>query len=64
MTNRIFNLCVDLLVWLARLLGMSYESVNVWVFCVIWPIFTLMLIAIVVWQYFIIRKMRGTSDHG
>ncbi len=64
MVERIFQLCVDLLVWLARLLGMSYEEVNVWIFCVIWPLFTLLLIAVVVWQYVIIQKMKETSDHG
>ncbi len=58
MTDRIFQLCVDLLVWLARLLGTSYEVVNVWIFCVIWPIFTLLLVGIVVWQYWTIRKLR------
>ncbi len=61
MTNRIFQLCVDLLVWLAHLLGMTYEEVNVWIFCVIWPLFTLLLIAVVVWQYLIIRKLRITQ---
>lgn len=64
MTNRIFQLCVDLLLWLARLLDTSYEAINVWIFCVIWPLITLLLIAVVVWQCFIIRKLKGTTDHG
>ena len=46
MTNRIFQLCVDLLLWLARLLDTSYEAINVWIFCVIWPLITLLLIAV------------------
>jgi len=64
MTNRIFQLCVDLLVWLAHLLGTSYEAVNVWIFCVIWPLLTVLLIAVVAWQYFIIRKLRRTQTGG
>ena len=64
MISNTFSLCVELLVWLAHLLGMSYEEVNVWIFCVIWPLITLLLIAVVVWQCFIIRKLKGTTDHG
>jgi len=34
----------------SRHLGTTYEAANVWVFIVIWPIFTLSLIAVVVIQ--------------
>ena len=64
MTNRIFNLCVDLLVWLAGLLGITYEEINVWIFCVIWPLITMLLIAVVVWQYYLIRRLRRKSSDG
>lgn len=50
MMERIFLLCVAILLWMAKLLGTTYEAVNVWFFCVIWPAFTLVLIAIVIWQ--------------
>ncbi len=64
MTNRIFQFCVDLLVWLAGLLGISYQEINVWIFCVIWPLLTLLLVAVVVWQCFIILKLRRKSSDG
>ncbi len=44
MTEKIFNSCVDLLIWGARLLGMTYKEINVLIFCIIWPILTLFLI--------------------
>ena len=44
MINTIFRLCVSFLVWLAGKIGMSYEAVNVWIFCIIWPALTLGLI--------------------
>ena len=37
MSERIFNFCVQLLEWLAKKLGMSYEQVNVLIFCVLVP---------------------------
>ena len=43
--DTIFNWSVHALVWLAQLLGITYEEINVWVFCVAWPLFTLVLLA-------------------
>ena len=57
MIDVIFDFCVILLVFLAERLGMTYEAINVWFFVVIWPIFTLTLIVVVVWQRIKIRKL-------
>ena len=40
----IFNWAVHALVRLAHLLGISYEEINVWLFCVSWPLVTVALI--------------------
>ena len=40
----IFHVCVSMLLDLARVTGLSYEAVNVIIFCVIWPLGTLFLI--------------------
>ena len=57
MVDVTFDLCVLVLVVLAEWLGITYEAINVWFFVVIWPIFTLALIAVVVWQQLKIRKL-------
>jgi hypothetical protein len=57
----VFDGCVLLLLFLADLLGMTYKAINVWIFVIIWPAFTLALIAIVIWQRLEIRKL---LDHG
>ena len=36
--HAIFHGAVHALVGLAQLLGISYEEVNVWLFCVAWPL--------------------------
>lgn len=56
--DSVFNGCVDLLVWGAGCLGMSYKEINVWIFCVIWPAFTLLLIGVAIWQQIKIRRLR------
>ena len=44
----IYNFCVQLLIDSARFLGISYEEINVWLFCVIWPLASLILFAEVI----------------
>ena len=51
--NFIFHSSVDALILLARLLGMTYEEINVWLFCVTWPVLTLLLMYAV---YFLMRQ--------
>ena len=41
MIGKVFKGCVLFLLWLAKKLGMTYNEVNVWIFCVIWPVITL-----------------------
>jgi Flp pilus assembly protein TadB len=62
MIDNIFDLCVSLLVWLAGLLGITYKAVNVWIFVIIWPIFTLRLIWIVFRQRRQIKQLEGMPD--
>jgi len=39
-----FDFCVRLLFAVGRYLGISYEEVNVWLFCIIWPALTLLMV--------------------
>ena len=60
MMDQIFDWCVSLLVYWAGALGITYKEINVWVFVIIWPIFTIILVVIILWQQ---RKIRHlTTD--
>jgi len=50
MMDSIFDWCVDVLVYWASILGITYKEINVWVFVIIWPIVTIALIGIILWQ--------------
>ena len=41
--DKTFDFCVKLLFDVADIIGISYEEINVWIFCVIWPILTLIM---------------------
>ena len=43
-----FDYCVKLLIDLAHSMGITYEETNVWIFCIIWPIFSFVMIAEIV----------------
>ena len=46
--DTVFNFCEVLLVDLANILGITYEEINVWIFCIIWPLLSLILFAEVI----------------
>lgn len=37
----LFNLCVQWLLYTGNKLNMSYEKINILIFCIIWPIITI-----------------------
>lgn len=38
--DSLFDTCVLLLVWVSGVLGLTYEEVNIYLFCVVWPLLT------------------------
>ncbi len=56
--NQIFDWCVNVLVYWAGIFGITYKEINVWVFVILWPILTLILIGIIILQQ---RKIKQLS---
>lgn len=50
MVDSIFDWCVQVLIYWANILGITYKEINVWVFVIIWPILTIILIGIIAVQ--------------
>ena len=46
--DNVFDWSVNALVECAKLLGITYEEINVWLFCVAWPLVTLAMVAVIV----------------
>jgi hypothetical protein len=47
--DSIFDWAVLALVWLGNLLGISYEEINVYLFCIAWPLVTVLMM-VVIWN--------------
>ena len=56
-----FDWCVRLLIDGARLMGITYEEINIWIFVVGWPLATAVMVAVIVWQWRQIRGLRRIS---
>ena len=46
--NKLFDLCVDLLIWVSDKLGVSYEAINIWIFVIIEPIIFIIMISYII----------------
>ncbi|HMV43122.1 MAG TPA: hypothetical protein PK079_07420 [Leptospiraceae bacterium] len=62
LTDIVFDWCVEFLIYWAKILGISYNEINVYLFCIIWPIFTILLIAIILYQWRIISKLKSKKN--
>ena len=41
----LFNLAVRWLYAWAEFFGITYEEINVWIFCILWPVVTIVMLA-------------------
>jgi hypothetical protein len=57
MMDQIFDCCVNVLIYWAGMFGITYKEINVWVFVIIWPILTIILMGILVMQRRIIHQL-------
>jgi len=57
MMDQVFDWCVDVLVYWAGILGITYKELNVWVFVIIWPVLTILLIGIIVMKHRTISQL-------
>tara|TARA_A100001234_G_scaffold138799_1_gene121844 strand:+ start:302 stop:487 length:186 start_codon:yes stop_codon:yes gene_type:complete len=61
MIDYLFYLCVDILIWLAKVTGTTYEFVNIVIFVIGYPVFVIILLCIIYLQYKIIKKLNAKT---
>jgi hypothetical protein len=59
--DAIFDWCVQILLLLAAQLGITYKEINVWVFVIVWPILSLVMLAIIIRQQIVIQRLRKSK---
>ena len=60
--DAIFDWCVDILVYYAGVFGITYKEINVWVFVIIWPIVTIVLVVWLIIQQARIRRLQKSLE--
>lgn len=56
--NALFDWCVHILVVGAHSLGISYNEINIWIFCIIEPVLFVLMLVVILWQWQRIRRLR------
>tara|TARA_R100000808_G_C2045139_1_gene83021 strand:- start:202 stop:396 length:195 start_codon:yes stop_codon:yes gene_type:complete len=51
-----FDAAVTALYWTADLFGVTYEEINVYIFCILWPLTVVVLIAQTFWIVRLYRR--------
>jgi hypothetical protein len=54
----VYNYCMDFIIALTRITGLSYYDVNALFFIVFWPLMSIMLPLILLYQKFVLRKKK------
>ena len=60
--DAIFDWCAQVLVYFAGVFGITYKEINVWVFVIIWPILTLVLVIWLIVQRVRICRLQGLLE--
>jgi len=55
--QELFQICVDILRWIASKTGITYEEANIWIFVIIHPLLTLWLLI----RTFVLKKKLQAS---
>ena len=59
--HALFDWCVRILISGGHILGISYEEINIWIFCIIGPIAFVLMFTAIMWQWLLIRKLKRSS---
>ena len=57
--NSAFKWCVELLQVWAKKLNMTYEEINIWIFCIIEPIVFIVMVVIIIKQYKRVKQLQN-----
>jgi hypothetical protein len=62
--DAIFDWCVAVLVYFAGMFGITYKEINVWVFVILWPALTLVLVVLLTAQQIRLRRLQRKLKEG
>ena len=57
--HELFDICVDILIWIAEVFGITYKEANIWIFVIIEPIAFVLMAVVIVRQWMRIRSLKN-----
>jgi len=60
--HELFDICVDILYWIADVFGITYKEANIWIFVIIEPIVFFLMAIIILWQWRRIRSLKSPLE--
>jgi hypothetical protein len=58
----LFSLCVNVMIVLGHFLGISYQAVNIYIFCILGPIVFLLMLRKIIIQKRIINELKNPKN--
>jgi hypothetical protein len=55
--DSVYVYCTDFTIFLANMFGITYEDSNALIFCIVWPVFTILLIVFFFMQLALNRRV-------
>jgi hypothetical protein len=56
--HELFDICVDILYWIADVFGITYKEANIWIFVIIEPIAFVLMAVVIVKQWISIKTLK------
>ena len=56
--NKAFDWCVDILRHYAKVLGITYEEINIWIFCIIEPIIFFVMLGMLIHYFYRVKALK------
>ena len=49
--HELFDICVDILYWIAEVFGITYKEANIWIFVIIEPVVFILMACVIIKQW-------------
>lgn len=59
----IYAYCTDFVINLANIFNLSYYEINAIIFCIIWPLLTIVLILFNIYKYLSLKKIKISKNN-
>jgi hypothetical protein len=60
--HELFDICVDVLFWIANVFGITYKEANIWVFVIVEPVVFILMLGLILRQRTRIKVLEAITQ--